>query len=385
VVVGRDEPGIVFSAVPSSLAGNITIVPFTDGRYSNPNQYVFQAFGQAIDGAGNPIWDDAEVPSVQSAKDAPQDQGGFVRIDWNGGAADFPGAGTVVGYRVWRSVPGPIAQQAARVRPASGEGIFALGSRTLLAHANAYWEAVGEQPAGQLVTYAKTVPTGQDSVSGSAANEDFMVEAYDDSSHLWYSGTISGHSVDNLAPAPLTTAAGYYGTGSTTLYWGGSSAADLCCYDVFRGSSPGFVANDASRIGTTTDVTYSASGAPAWYRIGARDVHGNLGGTVLVQPAGAAGVDDAAGPTTWKLQARWQRNANALALALDVPLATSGALELYDVAGRRLWSTPFRTERATALTLGVDAGQAHLPAGVVFARASSESGQRLVARAIVLR
>src|SRR5262249_22276078 len=146
-----------------------------------------------LDGAGNPIYDDAELPTVDSAKDAPGDQGGNVRIDWTSGAADFPGAATVTGYRIWRNVPGTIAQQAARVHPLASEGTFQVGGHTLLAHANAYWEEVGDQNAAQLVTYARTVPTGQDSMAGSPANENFMVEAYDDSSHIWWSGTIGGH------------------------------------------------------------------------------------------------------------------------------------------------------------------------------------------------
>jgi hypothetical protein len=385
VIVGRDEPLALAGAGIANVLGNVAIIPFADSRYSNPTQIVYQVFGQALDAAGNPIWDDAELPAVQSALDAPQDQGGNVRVDWNAGAADFPGAGAVTGYRVWRNVPGTIASQAARVQPVTHEGQFQLGGRTLLAHANAYWEQVGEQSAAQLAGYALTVPTGQDSMAGSPATEYFMVEAYDDSSHIWWSGIASGHSVDNLAPPPLTSAAGYYGSGSTTLYWGGSSAADLCCYDVFAGSGPGFVANDASRIGTTTDVTFSASGPPQWFRIGARDIHGNLGGTVLVQPSGAAGVDGPVAPTEWRLQAHWQRGTQVLALALDVPTVASGAVELFDVAGRRLWSQPFHAGVASTLAIGVDSRDAHLPAGVVFARATSTEGKMLVARAIVLK
>jgi hypothetical protein len=383
---GRDEPGsYLYPAPPAGLAGGITVVPFADGRYTTPSLISLQAFGQAFDATGIPLWDDAEPPAIQSVKDAPGDQGGLVRADWNSGCADLPGSGAVVGYRVWRSVPGTLAARLAGVHALGQEGTFAFEGRTLLARASAYWEMVGEQPAARLASYALTVPTGQDSTGSSISDESFMVEAYDDSSHIWWSGALTGHSVDNLAPPALPSAAGYYGSGVTTLYWGGSSAPDLCCYDVFRGSSPGFVASDATRIGTTSDVTFPDAHAPAYYRVGARDIHGNLGPTSLVVPAGTTAVDGADSPHAWRLQAAWHREAGALALALDVPQADGGSLALFDVAGRRLWSAPFRVEGARSLTLTVTPRETPLPSGLVFVRASSASGRTLVTRAIVLR
>ncbi|HET7224909.1 MAG TPA: hypothetical protein VFK69_04255 [Candidatus Eisenbacteria bacterium] len=384
VTVGRDDGSLgVYPGGAVALA-SVTMLGFTDARYTHDGSANFAVFGQAFDAAGNPLWDDAELPSLASVKDAPADQGGLVRADWNAGSNDFPAIGVVTGYRAWRSVPGTMAARLARVHPTSAAGTFAFQGRTLLAHADAYWEMVGEEPAAELASYALTVPTGQDSTVASNADESFMIEAYDDSSHIWWSTPLTGHSVDNLAPPAPSSAAGYYAAAqnSTTLYWGGSSAPDLCCYDVFRGSSPDFVASPATRIGTTSGVTYTDVYGPAWYRIGARDVHGNLGPTALVLPAGTAAVGDGAGPRAWELRAAFR--AGVLELALDVPRADEGALELFDVAGRMLWSAPFRAAAARSLAFTVQGG-AVPGSGVVFARARSASGQVLTTRVVVLR
>jgi len=388
VSVGRDKPvTALLNAAAAGLANGVTMIAFSDTRYCTPNNpQNFQAFAECFDSAGNPIWDDSELPALVSAPDAPSDQGGYVRLNWNPGIADAPGAGVVTEYRAWRSVSAPMALELARQHPASAEeGTFSVQGRTFLTHADAYWEMVASEPAAELSGYALTVPTGQDSMAGSPANEQFMVEALDDSSDTWFSGVLQSHSVDNLAPPAIASAAGYYATGSTTLYWGGVAVADLCCYDVFRGGSPGFVPSLANRVGETSDVTLTdVAGGPAWYRIAARDIHGNLGPSALVMPNGTTAVDGTA-PREWKLGAAWQRGAGVLALALDVPGADAGRIELFDVTGRRLWSAPFTTAGAASLTLNVGAREAVLPSGVVFARARANSGRTLNTRAVVIR
>lgn len=268
-------------------------------------------------------------------------------------------------------------------RPAL-DGRFTFEGRTFLAQANAFWEMVGSQPAAQLGGYALTVPTGQDSSAGASANESFMVQAVDDSNHVWWTSALTGHSVDNLAPPAPAPASGYYAGGSTSLFWGGVAVGDLCCYEVYRGGSAGFTPGPGNLVGTTSDVTYTDNGGGSYfYRIGARDIHGNLGPTALVMPAGTLDVEDPAAPKQWRLSAAWNRGAGALSLALDVPQADEGRIELFDVAGRSLWSTSFRTTAPRSFTLKADGRP--LPAGVVFARVRAASGRVLHARAIVLR
>ena len=262
--------------------------------------------------------------------------------------------------------------------------MFQSGERTLMMQAGLYWEMAGEQVAATIPQCALTVPTMQDSVAGDPATQSFMVEAYDDSSHHWFSSVLTARSVDNLAPAAITSAFGMYANGSTSLFWNGVADADLCCYDVYRGDSPGFVPGAGNRVGSTTQLSSADPyGAPAYYRIAARDIHGNVGPSALVVPQGTLAAGDE-GPREWKLRSAWSAASGALELALDVPQADEGRLEVFDVTGRRLWSQGYRADAARSLTFHVAAG-AGLPPGLVYARASSASGRQMVARAIVMR
>lgn len=383
VVVGRDEPNrLIYPPAMSMAANGVIATAWADGRYSSPsNNYNVQVFGQAITPLGASLWDDSELPAIQTVRDAAADQGGYVRVTWNASIADHPGARSAKGYRVWRALPDAAAASLAGARPAK-EGMFRLGGRDLLFQANSFWEVAGDQVAATLAQYAKTATTMQDSMAGVPADQSFMVEAYDDSSHHWFSSALTGHSVDNLAPALPPFANGLYTGSQTMLDWGEVTDADLCCYEVFRGSSPGFVPSDANRIATTTDRTaVDPAGSPYFYRIAARDVHGNRGPSALVMPHGTTDVDGTA-PRAWRLRSTWR--AGALELALELPEADEGRLELFDVTGRRLWSAPYRAEAARSLEFRV-AGAVRLPAGMVYARALSATGRQLRAKAVVLR
>lgn len=104
-----------------------------------------EAFGQAFTTTGTPLWDDSELPTFLTVRDAAADQGGFVRTTWTPGIADHPAARAVSGYRVWRALPSGSITSLAGMRP-SGDGMFRLGGRTLLAFASAHWE-LADAPA----------------------------------------------------------------------------------------------------------------------------------------------------------------------------------------------------------------------------------------------
>lgn len=382
IVVNRPE-GTLGAVYPSfSLtATGVTAVSWGDARYSTPyGGATYQGFGQALSAIGAPLWDDAERPTISSARDAAADQGGRVRVTWGASIADHPAARAATGYRVWRALPDGALASFASARPA-GDGIFRAAGRMLLAHANSFWEMAGEQPASTLPSYALTVATLQDSMAGSPADQSFMVEAYDDSTHHWFSDALVAHSVDNLPPSAIASATGVFASGSTALQWSAVSDADLCCYEVYRGSTAGFVPSDANRVHSTNDQFWTdAHGTTAYYRIAAVDVHGNRGPSALVVPAGVAAVGENA-PTRWALRAAWA--AGAVELALDAPQADEGFVELFDVTGRRLWKASYRAEAAGTLRFrAMSAGLSR--SGVVFARATATTGRPLVTRAVVL-
>jgi hypothetical protein len=73
-----------------------------------------------------------------------------------------------------------------------------------------------------------------------------------------------------------------------------------------------------------------------------------------------------------------------LELAIDVPRADEGRVELFDVAGRALWSVPFRTSGPRSLTFAIGRTDIALMAGVVFARLRAVSGRSLRTRTVVV-
>lgn len=383
VVMGRIEGSWLEVGIPPQVAmgpSGVIAASWADVRYLSPGTpEAIHTFGQAFSSTGTPLWNDAEEPTLLTARDAEGDQGGFVRVTWAPSVADHPAARAAAGYRVWRALP-PSASAPWTGTERAEDGLFRSDGRTYLALASTYWELAGEQSAGALPGYACAVTTGRDSTASSPADEMFMVEAYDDSSHHWYSGTLTAHSVDNLAPAMVPSAAGYYSGGTTSLYWGGVSDADLAGYEVFRGSTPSFTPSDANRIASTTGVTWiDPAGTPAAYRIAARDVHGNLGPSALVLPAGTLGAEPHV-PHIWRLQAEWR--SGSLRLALDVPRADRGRVEVFDVSGRRVWETAFTTESARALEYR--ATPSGLRSGILYVRATSTTNATLTRKVVAL-
>jgi hypothetical protein len=382
VFPGREEPSLAISYAFAAAMGGGAVVAFSDGRYSTPyDASRLNLFGQAYDADGNPLWDDGEAPTIVAAADAPNDQGGRVRVTWHSGVADLP-VQVVREYRVWRALP-DAPPGMTRARPAE-DGEFVVHGRRILYRSSLFWEMAASQPAAGLASYALSAPTGQDSISGNSADMSFMVEAVDDSSHHWWTSVKVAHSVDNLPPGALLNVTGHYAGGATTLGWDASDATDLSCYEIFRGHSPTFIASDANRIATTLDLDYVDPASPSYYRVAARDVHGNRGPAALVVPTGVVDVTGAP-PLAWSLRARWDRGNGALALTLDVPRADHGRVELFDVAGRRLWSARFHADHATALVMRVPAASARLAQGLVIARVKAESGPVLTARTMVVR
>ena len=383
VLLGRDEPSFAaLSTTASMTPDGLIAAAWADRRYATPtNDFNYQVFGQTFDPQGTPLWIDSELPDIQTVRDAAADQGGYVRVTWNASIADHPAAAVATEYLVWRALPASEVVSLEDAQPLGG-GVYLDEGRTLLLYESLFWELAGEQAASTLPSYAMTVPTMLDSVAGNPADQSFMVEAVDDSNHHWFSAVLIGHSVDNLPPGAVQGASLLYSGGTSSLYWGGVSDADLARYEVFRGFTPGFVPSDANRIGTTTTTTFSdPHGLPAYYRIAARDVHGNLGPSSLAQ--GTVGVEDGA-PVTWELRSNWDRRRTSLDLTLDVPHADQGRIELFDVSGRRLWGSEYRSEAARSFRFQVD-GAAALKSGLVFVRASSASGRQLVSRTVLVR
>jgi hypothetical protein len=383
VIVGRRDPQrheVALSAATTS--SGIVMEAHADGRYARPGfDYLYEAFGQALDTAGNPLWDDAENPTLAAVKDSPGDQGGMVRMTWASGAGDLPDTRAISGYRGWRSLDNAPAAKPASMRP-EADAVFGVDGRRYVLHAGAYWEEVASMTAAQLPNYALTLPTGQDSTASGSADESFMVEAYDDSSHHWWSGAMTAHSVDNLAPATPSPFTGQFTGGNVFLNWNPNTEPDLFGYRLYRGTTLSFVPGPANLVSASPNVGWFDLGAaPAIYRLSAVDIHGNESLFATVLPNGTLAVGD--GPPRALAFALASSNParGRATLRLALPSASHVRVAIYDAAGRvvRVLASGGRPAGTTALEWnGADAGGQAAPSGLYFARLETAGISRSV-------
>jgi hypothetical protein len=196
------------------------------------------------------------------------------------------------------------------------------------------WELVTTVPAVQMSQYVAAVPT----ISNAAA-DDYVVTVHTTTPSIWFvSKTISGQSVDNLAPAQPMGLAGAYASGQTNIQWAANGEPDLGTYQLYRGTTAGFTPNLSNRIATPTGTSYADVGpAGRYYKLSAVDVNGNESGFALLTPEGTTSVD-ANGPAVFALEGARPNPARrtGLHVAFTLPSSAPAELELLDVGGRRV-------------------------------------------------
>jgi len=305
------------------------------------------------------------VPVIASAADIPGDQGGWLRLTFLRSAHDDASAWTPISsYGVWRHIPGtlpartreagssaahaPGAEGVARLRsslPATLDvrevdgRLYASGSRAprveiAAAFPPGTWELVMSVPAVQQAQYAVAVPT-----ISNAASDDYVVTAHTTTPSIWFvSNTMSGQSMDNLAPAQPAGLTAAYSGGQTNLEWATNGEHDLGTYRLYRGSSADFTPSLANRIATPSGTSYADIGpAGSYYKLSAADVNGNESTFALITPAGT--TDAGAGAATvFGLDGALPNPArrNGLHVTFTLPSTTPARLELLDVGGRRV-------------------------------------------------
>jgi len=353
----------------------------------------YHIYGQRVDRWG---YLGAE-PVIGAVKDVPNDQGGWVKVSWNGSVLDTDLQYEIIGkYLVFRSAP-PHLLARARVdatilerdpeRAAGPPGRLLVTTHGALTY---YWEYVGSQTAYHLPTYSLVAPTTGDSIAGSNPPTAFLVQAWaGDEMRWWSSAPDSGYSVDNLAPLPPAPFTGQYASGTATLHWAVNPAADLAEYRLYRGSSAGFVPGPANLVATQPDTGYvDAAGTPSYYKLCAVDIHGNASGFSTLLPSGTVDVPGAALPRAVFLAPPAPNPAHgATTLRFGLPRAARIELTLYDQQGRRVRSLLAGTLPAGERTLtwdGRDESGRALPAGLYFVRLATE-GCAFVSRLAVIR
>ena len=358
------------------------------------NGISYEIFAQNVDRWGE--LGDAS-PAIAGVKDVLGDQGGQVRVSWNASYLDA-GPGYAIGaYWLWRQVPAasaPADLRAGRARmlqdgtaPDAGPGRVL---RTSLAGALAtYWEYVTSQPASGFPNYSVVAATTTDSSASSNPTTLFMVEARGAGHQAWDSAPAAGYSVDNLAPPAPAPFGASYAAGTTQLHWRPADAPDVASYRLYRGTTSGFSADPAHRIGTAEDTTFTdPNGGFFYYRVTAVDLHGNEGPSSLAFPSSTTAVGDPPSAPALSLAGARPNPVRASAMIRwTLPRAEHARVTLLDLAGRLVRTVADEVRPAGANSVKWDArddaGRA-VPDGIYFVRLEAE-GRVLHARAAVMR
>jgi hypothetical protein len=193
-------------------------------------------------------------PILLSAKDVPDDQGGFLNLKFAKSSLDVPSSET-----------GGITYQIDRSAPPNVNGY--------------HWVSVANISGTYESFYTAEIHTPRDSGVSGNNTYFFRVTAVSNSTgKIWRSNILSGYSLDNIAPpivSPFTaTSAG----SNVNLNWGTNSAPDLLNYVLFRSVNPVIDPYTETPLTTATVTNYTDTSPLSgiyYYFIVAQDINGN--------------------------------------------------------------------------------------------------------------
>jgi hypothetical protein len=376
--------------------GSAAIVGMHDYRNGDSDIYAQRAEGRFG------YWGHPE-PVVTSVADVPKDQGGFVAVNWTASTRDVNNPRTVGYYTIWRAVNSlPFtygepdgARLVTDIRSVGPEtrGKVVLAPPAAAPATEYYWELVGTQDAHGFAGYTFSAPTRADSVAGNAGTERFMVAAHDpgDDYLAFQSNTLTGHSVDNLAPAaPMLLTIARFGL-NAILTWKPVGDPDFAHYTLYRASSGGVTPVPGNFLvdeGLTNHIDVGAAPLGYYYIVVAVDAHGNRSApSNEVSLSGSTGVDGDTPPARLVVEAN-APNPFAASSTFRLGLAHEGGVDVdvYDVAGRRVRSTRISGVKGwqeVRLDGRDDTGHV-LASGVYFYRVSA-AGQTITRKMVIAR
>ncbi len=391
-----DSNGLCLAAAPDMQVSARPVADGTGGAivfyvdYFSDHEYgdIYAKYVERFGHLGDP------APAIARVADVPNDQGGFVQVEWTASYLDtFPGL-SVARYSVWRRVPNPAPALVAGFARAGGGPARSADGRTLRTGAQGaqavYWEQVATQAARALPGYSLVTTTTSDSLPGSNPCTAFMVMAEEEGgTPFWMSAADSGYSVDNMAPPMPSPFTGHYLNGSTRLDWGESAAPDLAGYRLHRGDDASFVPDLANLISAQPTTGYNDwYGVPCFYKLCAVDIHGNISPYALLTPAGTTDAPGAAPPRELALSPPAPNPLRGSAtLTLALPREAQVSLAVYDQQGRRVRVLAAGTHPAGEHAIvwdGRDDDGRVAPGGIYFVRCVVE-GRTFTRRIAAIR
>lgn len=355
-------------------------------------------------------------PSITSAADNPADQGGSVALDWSASQRDVLVHQEISHYSIWRALnavaattsqdiidtsPGAAAAlQKMLVDPSEvGADFEGPAFRAAPNATDYYWEFVSTQDAIYAAGYSDLVPTRQDSTLADPAVHYFQVLAHTFNPQVFFpSGADSGYSVDNLAPAsPLMLSAVRAGGDIVDLDWvsSGLNEPDFKEYWVYRGETSGFPLDTAHFFTATADTVATDNAADAgtayYYVTVSVDVHDNQSDPSNEAMVGAVvvGIGDHPPAITAFTVLPNSPNpfGNETEIRVGLPEPSDVTLEVYDVAGRKVFTREFdrMAEGWRRLTFdGRDDSGKPLASGVYFLRVNA-IGETVTRKMVIAR
>ncbi len=233
------------------------------------------------------------APSISEIADVINDQGGRVTVKWKRSHLDVFPKTTIKSYYLFRGVTAMNSMMKNIISPMNefmrnseqkrtGENSFFLFPEISSNSGQIFWEYIDTIKAFWQSEYTYTLPTLSDSVPQNSTPTYVMLMArtsYD--SVFWISLPDSGYSIDNIAPSAVQSLAADSLSGPTVfLHWKKNNIdPDIAYYQVHRSTDNGFPPSEATKIGQTTDTSFTdtspITSGMSYYRIITTDVHGN--------------------------------------------------------------------------------------------------------------
>ena len=369
-----------------TTAGGFICV-FDDNRAGWGLTYA-QRIGRRYGEWGNP------EPVVSSVADVPADQGGIVNVNWLASGRDNLNEQLIGDYSIWRAIDQTSFLAATTGGEARGKVVEPTATRSSFdrdtyivqrtAAGEFFWQWIGEQIATYSPAYGFAAETQFDSVSVNPGIHYFRVIAHHtwDQFIFWESNPDSGYSVDNVAPgSPFLLAAVRAGGSDVDLDWSpsGPSEPDFMEYWVYRGLVSGFPTDAGHFLMSAPDTLATDNnadpGTAYYYRVVAVDIHENQSGdsNEAMVDAVVTGIrNDPPRPLALQVLPNSPNPfSNTTAVRFGLPEASDVLLEVFDVAGRRVYGERRSNVLAGWQTFsfdGRDARNAPLPSGVYFFR-----------------
>lgn len=171
-------------------------------------------------------------PIIDSIVDIPQDQGGFVGIQYQAsGYENILPIHDIIRYSFWRDLNVDNRQDFSYSNYPNSEIWYDINNRE-------YWEYIGDMVAQGFNSYGYTAPTIADSnIDGEFISTFIVIAHTSDEDVFFVSDTASGESIDNLAPDTPEAFSTTFDCGTLSLGWSQVEVEDLENYKVYRSQS----------------------------------------------------------------------------------------------------------------------------------------------------